>query len=311
MSGNSIAGMYAGFGLTIASDIVLSELAPVDRSLTPDINIRWGQTPVELCGPLYSCATFDLAQDELLLRVPNVGRYHIRGGKEIVVEKFHSAMDNSIRLFLLGTALGVLIQQRGLLPIHGSTVVLEDGTGALFTGASGSGKSTMAAHLDRQGYTILNDDISVVTFDHDGRPIVQPGTNHLKLWADALDLLEHATSGLERVRDKFEKYFVPFDSKVQQPVSLRDIILLVRHRENNEMGLFPVATLEAIRVITNNTYRPRLIELAGKRQDHFKQCAVIAKTVNVFRFVRPRGKSLLNESIKILKDHWAGENGSV
>ena len=63
---------------------------------------------------------------------------------------------------MLGTALGVLLHQRGLFALHASGVATPSGAW-LFTGHSGAGKSTLVAWLHRRfGWPILSDDVTVV-----------------------------------------------------------------------------------------------------------------------------------------------------
>ena len=75
--------------------------------------------------------------------------------------------DANIRLYLLGSAMGVLLHQRGLLPLHANAVEI-DGKAFAFMGASGSGKSTLAAWFHDHGYRIIADDVCAVRFETEG-----------------------------------------------------------------------------------------------------------------------------------------------
>ena len=48
---------------------------------------------------------------------PKVGRYRIEAGNRITVESEPGVPERNVRLFLLGSAFGVLLHQRGLLPV--------------------------------------------------------------------------------------------------------------------------------------------------------------------------------------------------
>lgn len=47
-----------------------------------------------------------------------------------------------------------LLYQRGILPLHGSTIETPQGA-VMFAGVSGSGKSTLAASFHAHGYAVL------------------------------------------------------------------------------------------------------------------------------------------------------------
>ena len=91
-----------------------------------------------------------------------------------------------MRLYLLGSAMGMLLHQRGLFR---STPMPSRSTARRFAfmGHSGAGKSTLAAWFHDEGYRILADDVSVIGFGEGGQPTVRPGLPRLRLWRDALD----------------------------------------------------------------------------------------------------------------------------
>ena len=95
----------------------------------------------------------------------------MRDGNQIVIDAAPDATDRNVRLFLLGSALGALLHQRGLLPLHANAIDLGGGAVA-FSGHSGAGKSTIAAWFHDRGHRILADDVCVVGFDQSGRALV-------------------------------------------------------------------------------------------------------------------------------------------
>ena len=83
---------------------------------------------------------------------------------EIVAEPRQGVPDSNVRLFLLGSAMGALLHQRGLLPLHTNAVEV-GGRAFAFMGKSGAGKSTLAAWFHDRGFRIVADDVCVVGFD--------------------------------------------------------------------------------------------------------------------------------------------------
>lgn len=89
---------------------------------------------------------------ELLLKVDGVANYWVKEGREIVIEPGPAAEAGDVRVFLLGSAFGALLHQRGLPPFHAGAVAME-GKAVLLAGRSGVGKSTLAAELCRRGHS--------------------------------------------------------------------------------------------------------------------------------------------------------------
>ena len=104
--------------------------------------------------------------------------------------------------------MGAAILQRGLIPLHGSTV-LNGKKAFAICGKSGAGKSSLAAEFIRLGYHLVSDDISVM--DVKGEQIyVKRGIQHLKLWSDSIESLQLRSSVLSRVRPSLEKYYLSY-----------------------------------------------------------------------------------------------------
>jgi len=89
-----------------------------------------------------------------------------------IADEFH-LKPADVRLFLLGSAIGALMHQRGLLVLHGSTVKVGDEC-VVFLGSSGVGKSTLATQLRHRGYACLGDDVCAISIGEDGVPYAAP-----------------------------------------------------------------------------------------------------------------------------------------
>ena len=109
------------------------------------------------------------------------GRYAVRGGCEIFYDPAEGASARNVRLYLLGSAFGALLHQRGILPLHANAVAL-DGQVHAFLGHPGAGKATLAAAFHDRGYRLLSDDVCAVRLDAQDRPWVEPGMPRLRLW---------------------------------------------------------------------------------------------------------------------------------
>ena len=133
---------YAYAGMNVISQIELPEWASF--ACTPskhdaDVVIRRTE-------PLATCPAYTLTAQgaSLTFELPQVGRYTIHDGREIVLTPCMEAAADALRLFLLGSAWGALGYQRGWLPLHASVVQIGDGAVA-FCAPAGHGKSSLAA----------------------------------------------------------------------------------------------------------------------------------------------------------------------
>lgn len=87
-----------------------------------------------------------------------------------------------------GGAVGLLMALRGMAPLHASAVAI-GGRAVLVCGAGGAGKSSFAATLIGRGGQLISDDLSVLTFDGEGRACVLPGRTTIRLFPELAWLL--------------------------------------------------------------------------------------------------------------------------
>ncbi|MFY2763002.1 hypothetical protein [Arenimonas sp. MALMAid1274] len=278
---------YLVHGLEIASDLELPELA-AGRDAPPDVEIVAGATPRELTQVTGRGPQWQAAQGEFLFHVEGVARYHATGGRRIVVQVDDEAKDKpaDVRLYLLGTALGAVLHQRGLLALHASAVLAPDGAWA-FTGHSGAGKSTLAAWLQqREGWELLSDDVSVVVADR-GQALIRRGPPRVKLWRDALEAMAIGPEGLSRDLMRFDKFHLGKPALTSaQEAPLRALVLI----EATEHGpqIEAMRGREALAAVMASVYRPEMADWLRPRGALFLQCAELARCIEVYRFRRPR-----------------------
>jgi hypothetical protein len=294
---------YRAFGLTLQSELRLPELFPVEEA-DPDVVVRMGGVPEPDEDWVVYGACFKASERSLLLELETVGRYFVMEGKTVVIDPEPTADEDTLRLFLLGSAFGALLHQRGLVPFHCSAVEWE-GKGVGFLGASGAGKSTSAAAMRQWGGRLLSDDLCVISFDAGGLPALVPGISHSKLWADSMHQLQLDTGDASPVRNGLEKYRVPFRPECAggEPVPLHRLYLLREDPRNTGITLEPLTGPEKVRTLLDHTYRRKMIAATPGRANQFSACARIAHNSPMRRLTRPAGRFHLEEFVGlILKD---------
>ncbi|HEX3012547.1 MAG TPA: hypothetical protein VHQ70_11080 [Syntrophomonadaceae bacterium] len=293
---------YTAFGLIIHSQIEIPELLPADG--VPDVVVRLDKVPVHLENPSSTGVRFEASPHEFLLSLDTVGRYLVSGGKEIIIEPFSGVTMNDVRVFLLSSVFAALLHQRGCLVLHGSCIE-NNGAAIIFSGVSGIGKSTLATAFYQKGYHILCDDLTVVEIGEDDTPYVIPGVPSMKLWHDALQKLGQNADSLVMVREMMQKYRVNIVNQYcSQPLPLKRIYILGSDLED-KIRITELNSFEKMRVINNNTFRKRFLEGQGVKPIHFKQCALLAQKVRVFKVLRPRAEFLLGELLSTLEKEMA------
>jgi hypothetical protein len=307
LSDSITPNVQQAFGLRFQSDRApfgeLTALTPPAQTAanSDTIRIQWGDTPAALPEPFVSRGLYQARQDALLLTVPDVGRYHV--AKDcITVSPAPQANDETVRLFLFGSAVGTVLHLNNILALHGSAVRLPDGGAAVFTGVSTAGKSTLAAALAAKGHASMADDIVAVHFDSSGQAWVHPGLSRTKLWNDALSLLDlHKESG-RQVRPHLDKYSMPMQTW-GQPERLTHVYELLPV-ERGEVTKNGVKGLEKLTLLDRQTFRPNFVEAMGLKATHLQRLGRLAPQVHVAQITRPRGQPTLDEIINLIERDW-------
>jgi len=282
--------LYRVHGLTLASDIELPELAPQrgPRDRPPDVTVRRGIVARRTDGEPAGVAFATRREHAVELDLPGIGRVRVTNGCEVTVEAAPDADPASLRAVLLGSVMGLLCHQRGLLVLHASAVAIA-GEAVAFAGDQGAGKSTLTAHCVSAGARLVADDLLVVSLRPDQRPMAHPGVPGIKLWRDALAELGKSTDGLAPAWARAEKYHVPFAAEaVEAPVPLARICVLADDDAARDGRATRLRGSEAVSNLIAHTYRGEYLGVVDGRPRHLHDCARLAAATEVVRFARSR-----------------------
>lgn len=290
---------YKLFGLTLRSEWRLPELHEATFDHAPDVIVDCGEIPVML--PL--TPGVHKADDGMLLNIEGVARYWVTGGRIISVDRADGAQEENVRLFLLGSAMGILLHQRGMLPLHANAVEV-GGQAIAFVGPSGAGKSTLAGWFHDHGRRVIADDVCVVRFDSRGRPFATAGIPRLRLWKDAL-IASGRHPDAHRLSyagdDSYEKYDVPLGNDGEAPdLPLAAIYLL---EEGEKFGIVPLGGAVAAETLFANTYRGAFVQATGNPRGHWDACLRLLSATPVFRLTRTWDLSRISGDTAHVIDH--------
>lgn len=271
-----------------------------------DVLIQFGQVNKrEIDNPI-RYEYFSATDDEFYLDVKEIAHYEIRGGHTITLELYENAKFGLVTLYLLGSAFGALLFQRGIVPIHGSAIAIHGGC-AIFTGDSGAGKSTISSTLRGARYKVLTDDVAAVIMDENGI-IVHSGYPQHKLWKDSLEYLSKETIGLEPIADRCDKYYVSFREDFQaEPLPLIGLFELLP-AVVEDTTIERINHLECLNLLVKNTYRLQFVEGLPRHKTLFQQWGMIMKSTPMYRITRPYNKFTVEDQIALVLEALKANN---
>lgn len=289
---------YFAYGLSISAAMPLPELVPgkaEDSEVEGEVNIRFGYVkapPSVIAGRDWICV--DPVPQEDLLFWQEVGSFLVREGRDIVFEPCTGLDERTLRLFLLGPVLTVLLRQRGHLLLHASAVAVGD-EAALFVGSAGWGKSTTAAALYARGHGLVTDDVAVLRVEQ-GCPMLLPGFPQLKLWPKTLVSLGEDPKELPRCNPRLEKRSRLASRKFSSsPLPLKRIYVL---DEGDALEISPLRPQEALAELLRHTYGG----MGVGNSSHFFDCASVIKEAAIRRLRRQKSLSRLPELARFIED---------
>jgi hypothetical protein len=224
--------------------------------------------------------------------VNDIGCFRITDGDRIAWQReADSVSDQDIRTFLLGSAVGALLIQRGMLVLHGNALE-KNGQAIVCMGHSGAGKSTLAYALMQQGWRLLADDLVAIT--PQGR--VLPGIPRIKLWHDATKAFGLDPDTLPPIRQGMHKYLVMGDAlrRAEQAVPLTALYLIHQRRNNDqdpeEAQITQIRSQKAAALrLRNQAFRPRFVRGLGQEGPNFMALARLQSSVPLASLPLPSG----------------------
>ena len=303
---------YRVYGLAVASDIEFPELAACTYDGPADLRIRLGHVPAHLDEVLHQSFWYEANARACLIVIPGLCRLHIHDGCEITVDllvqpdgSLGRAAD--VRLYLLGSAMGAVLHQRGLLPLHVGAV-RAGGKVWAFTGPSGAGKSTLTAtmHL-KYRLPLVSDDVMALHLGQQ-QALVSAGPRKLKLWQDAADHLRCDPGSLAQDLSntpKFQLYLGDGYSEGEagiEPEPLHALVLLEPSPEPIAPQLERLSGAKAFDVCLTALYRPYMAYWYRSRQEVMADLLALCSRIAFYRFRRNWSLDAMNDQLLPLLD---------
>lgn len=267
-----------------------------ERTLERETRVDYGPVPRSLLGPPLAETSWQMLDDEFLLRGEGDHYFHYRKGRGVTVERGASFDESEESLWLNGSVYAAIASLNGLLPVHASAVAHDGGVFA-FTGPAGAGKSTLVAALGAQGLPMFCDDTLVLDLSDPDRIVCLPGHKRLKLRPDALDLT--GATREEKVSSTVDKYYAsPAAGDVGVALPLARLVFL---EEEPEPAIFEISGGERLARLQDEHQTAHLFAAARRfsRGDRFGHLVRLARQIAMARFARPLDRWRFHEGVAI------------
>ncbi|MEH7096699.1 aldolase [Neobacillus vireti] len=291
---------YKAFGFNIVSDIIFPELTTINEPQEKhDIQIIMSDE-IKYKSELEKRPYFHMVREnQVLFFIPEVAFFSIQEGYLISFSPLKNVDEGLLRLYILGTCMGVILMKRKILPLHGSAVEIS-GKVYAFIGESGAGKSTLASAFLNQGFSLLSDDVIPITIQSCS-PFVTPSYPQQKLWQESLDQLGIGSTNYQSIYDRETKYQVPIADKFKiEPRQLAGVFELSKKEGIDDIQLLKIGKLKGFQTLFDHTYRNFLIPRLGLLDWHFDMSSKIINEIDLYQLHRPTGRFTANDLVSMI-----------
>ena len=287
---------YSVYGLIVQSDLELRGLRVIASSLAAaDVDVRCMPAALDAEHANGNWRRLEPQQSHLVW--DGVGSFLIQDGARIHYEPANEVAVGAVSQAVLGPAMGLLLQQRGLVPLHASAMAI-NGAAVAIAGDSGVGKSTTAHALHARHHVLVTDDIAALSCDH-GQVTIRPGHAALRLWPDSLVRVDVNPAAHQRLRADTQKRRVDLSSGVAtEPLCLASFVVLCDGDEERlERLSAPHAAFELLR----HFYYPELTGAVVSPSNLLQQCGDLAERLAVYRLHRRKMEDAIDGMVTLIE----------
>lgn len=299
---------YRVYGLNIESTIEIPEFEIIDRDLGKnshiniDVKLSYGVVKDEIKEAIEQGRVANYEKLDMWFYIKNLAIFHIYNGDTVVIEPCKDAELKMVKIYVMGSVLGMVLLQKNVVAIHGGGIVI-DGKGCIFTGDKGAGKSTITTAFRKKGYKFISDD--VCSIDVGEVNTINHGFGYQKICEDAMEKLGYNVDDYVPFRGDLNvnKYIVPaFDEFTKEDVPLEAVFEL-KVGDVDDVKIEEITGADKINNIIKNIFRIEMLYYSdGISPIYFKKCIKIAKNTKFYKISRPRNVFSVDRQIEIIED---------
>ena len=290
---------------------------PLDLRFRPSIAAGLPDISISIERPINSSLKRPKKARERLYSVKQTAEFDVissSDGLELVLsdKEIHCTADprvfddDSLRLELLGTAMPMWLERKGIVTFHGASI--ETGGKALVLLAnSGDGKSTLATHLLQSNCRLLADDVTAVDVKPEGIA-VRPAFPQMRLWPGSALHLKEKESTYPHVLKGFSKRLVPVEENevgafCSEITPLAQIYLLKQVKTKAGTRFVEKTPSQCLIELLRNSFVGELLEVSSGRPERLRRLGDVARRVPMKELTYPTGFDKIYEvRDKILDD---------
>ena len=299
---------YRAFGHTLASNRPLASWLPASFD-PPDLTISFvSQSPIDWdpasTTPVFSSLrkseegksilTLYLLDTCKLIRFLEYADFYLWPDR-LICRLDESAPDYLIQSFMFANVLPFWLELKGFVTLHASSVNIS-GQAIAFLAHSQNGKSTLAASMLREGFSLLTDDVLPLRLQ-EGSYLAYPGYPAIRMWPNEAEHFLIEYEHLERVHPEIAKRYVPvgddlFGPFCDHPCPLERIFILERRGASDlpaGLEIKHVSHRDAVIELLRYSFITRLAEAAGLTADRLGFLSSLVQKVPVRRLIYPSG----------------------
>ena len=293
---------YQAFGWKIKSEIPLPELTVADESGNSNVVIVYAEVPKELEGAARPGKNTYAKKGQFLF-IPNEdARFWVINGNEVRVWKNKQFDETELRSYILASVFGAIAHQRGMLPLHGSAVA-HNGYAHILCGTTGSGKSTTAAALHEIGLAVFAEDLSAIEMHRQNGPLLNFGSNRMKLMEDALLNLGYNPEKFERLPYGLNKFSYPVNKTIAETKLPIKHLYILSKENTDRVTIKELNKIDCLRTALHHTFRQRMVAGLGIQKEHFNHCQQLCDNVKAFSVQRPSTGNSIGETAQSIAAH--------
>ena len=302
---------YKVYGLEVESEININEFVSIeDINAENKVNIVYANMPLNIKEDIKNNKKSSFSKAECWFHINDVATYRVTNGNLIEFEPCENADPYLLRVFLMCSCLGFIMIQRDIVAIHGGTIVI-DNKAIILTGDRGAGKSTLTTALRLKGYPFISDDVAAVEIK-DNIPMVKHGFPYQKLCTSAMDQFGYDKEAyFSFMSDTETKYLVDSHKDFIYEDTRLCTLCELTVGDVDEVKIEEICGGEKLSKLISNRYRGEFIQaIGGITSEAFKILLNIAKSIKVYRIIRPQGKFTVDKQIELLLDKICCKEGT-